>query len=96
MLLILITMKNPNFEFHFGMSFTTIAAVPMLLKTVTVRATSSWIIFVTGECNLEVSVKILRCWFHLPLIQILRITMITVSHLLHLKLGHHAYLRALI
>lgn len=79
-------MKNPKFELHFRMFFITIAAVPMLLKTVTVRATKSWIIFVTGERNLVVSVKILR----LSLIQILKITMITVSHLPHLKLGHNA------
>lgn len=86
MLHTLTTMKNPKFELQFRMFFITIAAVPMLLKTVTVRATKSWIIFVTGERNLVVSVKILR----LSLIQILKITMITVSHLPHLKLGHNA------
>lgn len=86
MLHTLTIMKNPKFELQFRMFFITIAAVPMLLKTVTVRATKSWIIFVTGEHNLVVSVKILR----LSLIQILKITMITVSHLPHLKLGHNA------
>lgn len=90
MLHTLTTTKNPKFELQFRMFFITIAAVPMLLKTVTVRATKSWIIFVTGERNLVVSVKILGCWFHLSLIQILKITMITVSHLPHLKLGHNA------
>lgn len=69
MLHILTTMKNPNFERCFCMCFVTTAVVPMLLKTVTARATKSWVIFVPGKHNLVVSVKILRCWFPLSLIK---------------------------